>query len=72
MVDLEGTLIPGIALSSITIKESKVDISATAKTVDEMFDFVEALRATGRFQKVPFTTPSTTFSASLDLVPQQQ
>jgi len=69
---LEGTLTPGIALSSITIEETKVNIFATSKTIEEMFDFVEALRATGRFKEVPFTTPSTTFAASLNLVPQQQ
>ncbi|MBI2172205.1 MAG: PilN domain-containing protein [Chloroflexi bacterium] len=66
---LQGTLPPGVLLTSVTVDASQVRLVAKAGNVEQAIAFVEALRATGRFQEVPYTSISADISVTLKLVP---
>ncbi|MEE8442759.1 MAG: pilus assembly protein PilM [Dehalococcoidia bacterium] len=64
---IEAILTPGITVSSINISGGTASFTATAGSINDAMEFVETLREDGRFGAIPFDTPSTTFSLSLDL-----
>jgi len=63
---IQEILTPGITVSSYDISPPNVKFSASAQTVSDALDFVEALRADGRFQ-VPFSAPTTELSVTFNL-----
>ena len=63
---IQEILTPGITVSSYHIAPPNVSFSASAQTVSDALDFVEALRADGRFE-VPFSAPKTDLSVTFNL-----
>ena len=66
---MESTVIEGVLLSSLTIEEGKVTLAASAESIDTAIDFVETLRATGRFESVEYPRTSTQIAQELKLLP---
>ncbi|MBI2872828.1 MAG: pilus assembly protein PilM [Chloroflexi bacterium] len=64
---IQSTLIRGVRLNSVSVKGNVAEFSASAERVEQAMAYVEALRATGRFGKVPYSTPSTEIHTTLDL-----
>ena len=65
---IESTVIDGITISSLTVNPEKVSLAASADSIDTAIDFVEALRATGRFESVEYPRTSTNIAQTLKLV----
>ena len=65
---LQGTATEGVEISQIIIDPDKVGFLASAQTIDQAIDFVEALRATEKYKEVPYPRTSTNISASLFLI----
>ena len=63
---IQDSLTEGITVTSYNISGSQVSNSAAAATVGDALDFVEALRADGRFT-VPFSAPTTDLTVTFDL-----
>ena len=65
---LESTVTEGVVLSSLDIQGNEVRLSARAGSIPDAIAFVEALRATGRFEGVTYTSTSTEVSQKLKLL----
>ena len=65
---IESTVIEGIKLSALDVKPTEVGFAATADSIDTAIDFVEVLRATGRFESVDYPRTSTEVAQTLKLV----
>ncbi len=68
---LGGILIPGITVSGFTVSGNKLEFQASADSIVVAIQFVELLRADGRFGEIPFPRPTTSISATLDLAALQ-
>ncbi|MCH7482268.1 MAG: hypothetical protein IIC31_05490 [Chloroflexi bacterium] len=66
---LESTLVDGITLSSLSVQEDNLSFVAGADSIDTAIDFVESLRATGRFEAVEYPRTSTQIGQLLKLLP---
>ena len=66
---LESTLIDGVTLSSLAIEQDRVSFVAGADSIDTAIEFVESLRATGRFEGVEYPRTSTDIGQLLELLP---
>ncbi|MCH8229735.1 MAG: hypothetical protein IIA53_05340 [Chloroflexi bacterium] len=66
---IESTVIDGITISSLTVNPEEVSLAASADSIDTAIDFVEALRATGRFESVEYPRTSTNIAQTLKLLP---
>ena len=66
---IESTVIDGITISSLTVDPADVTLAASADSIDTAIDFVEALRATGRFASVEYPRTSTDITQILELLP---
>ena len=66
---IESTTIDGIAISALTVDPTQVSFLAVAGSVETAFDFVDALRATGRFESVVYDRTSTNIPLTLKLLP---
>ena len=69
---LESTVVEGITLSSLGVEPTEVSVAASARSIDTAIDFVEALRATGRFEAVEYPRTSTEVTQLLQLVPKDE
>ena len=65
---IESTAIDGITISSLTVNPQDVSLAASADSIDTAIEFVEALRATGRFESVDYPRTSTDITQTLKLV----
>ena len=66
---IESTVIDGITISTLTVNPDEVSFAASADSIDIAIDFVEALRATGRFESVEYPRTSTDITQTLKLLP---
>ena len=66
---IESTVIDGITISTLTVNPEDVALAASADSIDTAIDFVEALRATGRFENVDYPRTSTNIAQTLKLLP---
>lgn len=66
---LESTVVKGVTLSTLAVEPTEVSIAASADSIDTAIDFVEALRATGRFESVDYPRTSTEITQLLKLLP---
>ena len=65
---MESTVIEGIKLTALDVGAREVGFAATADSIDAAIDFVESLRATGRFDTVDYPRTSTQVAQTLNLV----
>ena len=66
---IESTVIEGVTVSTLTVDPADVTLAASADSIDTAIDFVEALRATGRFESVEYPRTSTEITQILKLLP---
>ena len=66
---MESALVDGITLSSLAVQEDNLAFVAGANSIDTAIDFVESLRATGRFESVEYARTSTEIGQLLKLLP---
>lgn len=65
---IESTVIDGVTISTLTVNPADVTLAASADSIDTAINFVEALRATGRFESVDYPRTSTEVAQTLKLV----
>ena len=64
---IDEVVTPGIQVPTFTVKGTQVEFRAKADSVAAAIQFVQALRADGRFGDIPFPRPTTDLTITLDL-----